>query len=228
MIYLYSCLTVLAFLIGQRISQKLKSSVLNPFVIALTLVITVIVIGKVPYTDYYQGNFPINNLLGVSVVALALPFYEQLPQIRKKWRQITLVVIFGTCFTMLTGVFFAVLLGASPDILAAIVPKSVSTPIAIAIATQIGGSSAITAVGVLVAGLLGSVFGFAVLHRIGVRNVRAIGLSMGAVSHALGTGRCMEYSIKTGSYSSIALVLCGVLSSVLAPFVFKLVMHLFY
>ncbi|ASU16750.1 CidB/LrgB family autolysis modulator [Actinobacillus pleuropneumoniae] len=228
MIYLYSCLTVLAFLIGQRISQKLKSSVLNPFVIALTLVITVIVIGKVPYTDYYQGNFPINNLLGVSVVALALPFYEQLPQIRKKWRQITLVVVFGTCFTMLTGVFFAVLLGASPDILAAIVPKSVSTPIAIAIATQIGGSSAITAVGVLVAGLLGSVFGFAVLHRIGVRNVRAIGLSMGAVSHALGTGRCMEYSIKTGSYSSIALVLCGVLSSVLAPFVFKLVMHLFY
>ncbi|ABN73877.1 CidB/LrgB family autolysis modulator [Actinobacillus pleuropneumoniae] len=228
MIYLYSCLTVLAFLIGQRISQKLKSSVLNPFVIALTLVITVIVIGKVPYTDYYQGNFPINNLLGVSVVALALPFYEQLPQIRKKWRQITLVVVFGTCFTMLTGVFFAALLGASPDILAAIVPKSVSTPIAIAIATQIGGSSAITAVGVLVAGLLGSVFGFAVLHRIGVRNVRAIGLSMGAVSHALGTGRCMEYSIKTGSYSSIALVLCGVLSSVLAPFVFKLVMHLFY
>lgn len=228
MIYLYSCLTVLAFLIGQRISQKLKSSVLNPFVIALTLVITVIVIGKVPYTDYYQGNFPINNLLGVSVVALALPFYEQLPQIRKKWRQITLVVVFGTCFTMLTSVFFAVLLSASPDILAAIVPKSVSTPIAIAIATQIGGSSAITAVGVLVAGLLGSVFGFAVLHRIGVRNVRAIGLSMGAVSHALGTGRCMEYSIKTGSYSSIALVLCGVLSSVLAPFVFKLVMHLFY
>lgn len=228
MIYLYSCLTVLAFLIGQRISQKLKSSVLNPFVIALTLVITVIVIGKVPYTDYYQGNFPINNLLGVSVVALALPFYEQLPQIRKKWRQITLVVVFGTCFTMLTGVFFAVLLGASLDILAAIVPKSVSTPIAIAIATQIGGSSAITAVGVLVAGLLGSVFGFAVLHRIGVRNVRAIGLSMGTVSHALGTGRCMEYSIKTGSYSSIALVLCGVLSSVLAPFVFKLVMHLFY
>ncbi|VTR62300.1 putative effector of murein hydrolase [Actinobacillus pleuropneumoniae] len=199
---------------------------LNPFVIALTLVITVIVIGKVPYTDYYQGNFPINNLLGVSVVALALPFYEQLPQIRKKWRQITLVVVFGTCFTMLTGVFFAALLGASPDILAAIVPKSVSTPIAIAIATQIGGSSAITAVGVLVAGLLGSVFGFAVLHRIGVRNVRAIGLSMGAVSHALGTGRCMEYSIKTGSYSSIALVLCGVLSSVLAPFVFKLVMPL--
>ena len=228
MIYLYSFLTIFAFLVGQRISQKLHSSVLNPFVIALILVIAVIVIGKVPYAEYYQGNFPINNLLSVSVVALALPFYEQLPQIRKKWRQISAVVIFGTLCTMLTGMGFALLLGASQDILAAVTPKSVSTPIAIAIAGQIGGSSAITAVGVLVAGLLGSVFGFAVLHKIGVRNVRAIGLSLGMASHALGTGRCMEYSIKTGSYGSIALVLCGVLSSVLAPLAFKIVIGLFY
>lgn len=228
MIYFYSLLTIFAFLAGQRISQKLRSSVLNPFVIALTIVILVIVMGKVPYSEYYQGNFPINNLLGVSVVALALPFYEQLPQIRKKWRPILAVVVFGSVCTMLTGVLFAVLLGASPSILAAIVPKSVSTPIAIAISSQIGASSAVTAVGVLVAGLLGSVFGFSFLHYIGVRNVRAIGLTMGAVSHALGTGRCMEYSVKTGSYSSIALVLSGVLPSVLAPFVFRLVLALFY
>ncbi|WP_150538454.1 LrgB family protein [Actinobacillus vicugnae] len=228
MLYLYSLLTILAFILGQHISKKLRSSILNPFVIALALVLLVIVIGKVPYQEYYQGNFPINNLLGVSVVALALPFYEQLPQIRKKWRPILAVAVFGSFCTMLTGVLFALLLGANPAILAAIVPKSVSTPIAIAISGQIGASSAITAVGVLVAGLLGSVFGFSALHYLGVRNVRAIGLTMGSVSHALGTGRCMEYSIKTGSYSSIALVLSGVLSSIFAPFVFKLVLALCY
>lgn len=228
MIYFYSLLTILAFLVGQYMSKKLRSSILNPFVIALSLVIMVIVMGKVPYKEYYQGNFPINNLLGVSVVALALPFYEQLPQIRKKWRSILAVVIFGSLCTMLSGVLFAVLLGASPDILAAIVPKSVSTPIAIAISGQIGASSAVTAVGVLVAGLLGSIFGLSVLHYMGVRNVRAIGLTMGSVSHALGTGRSMEYSIKTGSYSSISLVLSGVLSSFLAPVVFRLVLALFY
>ena len=228
MIYLYSLLTVAAFLIGRRVSKKLRSSVLNPFVIALLITIAVIVIGKVPYQDYYRGNFPLNNLLGVSVVALALPFYEQLPQIRKKWREISLIVVFGTFCSMLTGALFALLLGASPEILAAIMPKSVSTPIAIAISAQINANSAITAVGVMVAGLLGSVFGFAVLHKIGVRNVRAIGLTMGTISHALGTGRCMEYSVKTGSYASIALVLCGVLSSVLAPMVFRLMSALCY
>ncbi len=228
MLYLFSILTIAAFLLGQKISKKLRSNILNPFLIALLLVIAVLTVGNISYTDYYQGNFPLNNLLGVSVVALALPFYEQLPQIRKKWRPITIVILFGTLVAMLTGIFFALMFGASKEILATIVPKSVSTPIAIAIAGQIGGSSAITAVGVLIAGLLGSVFGFSILHWLGVRNVRAIGLTMGAVSHALGTGRCMEYSVKTGSYGSIALVACGVLSSVLAPIVFKFTALLFF
>ena len=219
MIYLFSLLTIFTFLAGQQISRKLRSSMLNPFLIALVIVVALLYFLDIPYHSYYQGNFPLNNLLGVSVVALALPFYEQLPQIRKKWKPI---------MAMFTGVFFAVILGAHQDILATIIPKSVSTPIAIAIAGQIGGSSAITAVGVMIAGLLGSVFGFFILHWLGVRNVRAIGLTMGSVSHALGTGRCMEYSVKTGSYSSIALVACGVLSSIFAPIMYKLAIWIFY
>ena len=223
MIYLFSLLTIFAFLAGQQISRKLRSSVLNPFLIALVIVVALLYFLDIPYHSYYQGNFPLNNLLGVSVVALALPFYEQLPQIRKKWKPIVAVLLFSTFVAMFTGVFFAVILGAHQDILATIIPKSVSTPIAIAIAGQIGGSSAI-----MIAGLLGSVFGFSILHWLGVRNVRAIGLTMGSVSHALGTGRCMEYSVKTGSYSSIALVACGVLSSIFAPIMYKLAIWICY
>lgn len=228
MIYLFSLLTVFAFLAGQQISKKLHSSILNPFLLALIIVIALLYFIDIPYKSYYKGNFPLNHLLGISVVALALPFYEQLPQIRKKWKPIVTVLLFSTFVAMFTGVLFAVILGANQDILATIIPKSVSTPIAIAIAGQIGGSSAITAVGVMIAGLIGSVFGFSILHWLGVRNVHAIGLTMGAVSHALGTGRCMEYSVKTGSYGSIALVGCGVLSSIFSPIMYKLAVWLFY
>lgn len=228
MIYLFSLLTIAAFLLGQKISQKWRSNLLNPFLIALALIMFVLFFGKIPYHNYYQGNFPLNNLLGVSVVALALPFYEQLPQIRKKWKPIVAVLLVGTLVPMITGILMAVMLGATKDIVAAILPKSVSTPIAIAIVGELGGNSAVSAVGVMIAGLLGSVLGFSILHWLGVRNVRAIGLTMGSVSHALGTGRCMEYSIKTGSYSSIALVACGVLSSIFAPMVFKLAVIFFY
>lgn len=228
MIYAYSLLTLFAFLLGQYFSKKWRSTVLNPFIIGLFIIIALLLGLNIPYQDYYQGNFPLNNLLGVSVVALALPFYEQLPQIRKKWRQILLVVLFSTFCTMLTGIGLALIFGANEQIILAILPKSVSTPIAIAIAGELGGNSSISAIGVLVAGIIGSIFGLSVLRQINVRNTRAIGLSMGAVSHALGTGRTMEYSVKAGSYASISLVMCGILSSILAPFVFKITLSLFF
>lgn len=228
MIYAYSFLTLAVFLIGLKISQKLRITVLNPFLIAIVFLISILVIFEIPYYKYYQGNFPINNLLGVSVVALALPFYEQLPQIRKKWREISIIIAFGTVIALLTGILFALLFGASKDVLAVVLPKSVSTPMAIAISQEIGGNAAISVVGVMIAGMFGSIFGISILRLVGVRNLSAMGLSIGAVSHALGTGRCMEYSTKAGSYSSIALVACGVLSSVLAPLVFKAIVPFIY
>lgn len=228
MIYLYSVLTLIIFIIGLKASQKLGIHLLNPFLIALSLLICILVIFDIPYQQYYQGNAPLNNLLGVSVVALAYPFYEQLPNIRKKWREITVILLFSTVITMLTGVGFALLFGASQEILAAILPKSVSMPMAIIITNEINGNVAIAAVGVMIAGLVGAILGFMLLRFAKVRNVMAIGLSMGAASHALGTGRCLEHSMKAGSYSSIALVACGVLSSLFAPLLFKLIVALCY
>ena len=74
MIYLFSILTIFAFLVGQQVSKKLRSNVLNPFLIALVIVVALLYFVDIPYQSYYQGNFPLNNLLGISVVALALPF----------------------------------------------------------------------------------------------------------------------------------------------------------
>ncbi|HGO5814750.1 TPA: LrgB family protein [Mannheimia haemolytica] len=228
MIYFYSVLTLAIFIIGLKTSQKLGIHLLNPFLIALSLLISILVIFDIPYQQYYQGNAPLNNLLGVSVVALAYPFYEQLPNIRKKWREIVMILLFSTIITMLTGVGFALLFGASQEILAAILPKSVSMPMAIIITNEINGNVAIAAVGVMIAGLVGAILGFMLLRFAKVRNVMAIGLSMGAASHALGTGRCLEHSMKAGSYSSIALVACGVLSSLFAPLLFKLIVAFCY
>ncbi|WP_373778666.1 CidB/LrgB family autolysis modulator [Glaesserella sp.] len=228
LIYGYSLLTLLAFFLGSRLSKRLKSSIFNPFIITLCLIVAVLLGANIPFDEYYQGNLPINNLLGVSVVALAVPFYEQLPQIRKHWKKITVIVVTATFLTMLSGILLAIAFGANHEIVASLLPKSVSTPIAIAIAKEIGGHSAISAVAVVIAGITGSAFGIAILQWLKVNNTRAIGLSMGAVSHALGTARSMEYSIKAGSYASVALVLCGILSSLIAPIMFKWVLRIWF
>ena len=223
MIYAYSLLTIAAFWMALQINKRLQSVVFNSFILTVLILIGVLLLAKIPYDDYMAGNAPLNNLLGLSVVALALPLYEQLRQIAAYWKIILLITTVASLLSMLTGAGLALLFGASPEIVATVLPKSVTTPIAMAISQNIGGVPAVAAVGVVVAGLQGSVFGYLVLKKLNLKYSEAIGLSVGAVSHALGTVSCMEIEAKAGSYSSIALVLCGIISSILAPLVFNLI-----
>ena len=223
MIYAYSLLTIAAFWMALQINKRLQSVVFNSFILTVLILIGVLLLAKSPYADYMTGNAPLNNLLGLSVVALALPLYEQLRQIAAYWKIILLITTVASLLSMLTGAGLALLFGASPEIVATVLPKSVTTPIAMAISQNIGGVPAVAAVGVVVAGLQGSVFGYLVLKKLNLKYSEAIGLSVGAVSHALGTVSCMEIEAKAGSYSSIALVLCGIISSILAPLVFNLI-----
>ena len=223
MIYAYSLLTIAAFWMALQINKRLQSVVFNSFILTVLILIGVLLLAKITYDDYMTGNAPLNNLLGLSVVALALPLYEQLRQIAAYWKIILLITTVASLLSMLTGAGLALLFGASPEIVATVLPKSVTTPIAMAISQNIGGVPAVAAVGVVVAGLQGSVFGYLVLKKLNLKYSEAIGLSVGAVSHALGTVSCMEIEAKAGSYSSIALVLCGIISSILAPLVFNLI-----
>ena len=223
MIYAYSLLTIAAFWVALQINKRLQSVVFNSFILTVLILIGVLLLAKIPYDEYMTGNAPLNNLLCLSVVALALPLYEQLRQIAAYWKIILLITTVASLLSMLTGAGLALLFGASPEIVATVLPKSVTTPIAMAISQNIGGVPAVAAVGVVVAGLQGSVFGYLVLKKLNLKYSEAIGLSVGAVSHALGTVSCMEIEAKAGSYSSIALVLCGIISSILAPLVFNLI-----
>ncbi|EIJ70137.1 CidB/LrgB family autolysis modulator [Pasteurella bettyae] len=223
MIYLYSLLTIVAFCCALQFTKRIKSVFLNTFVVTVILLVGFLLLTKIPYDSYMQGNAPINNLLGVSVVALALPLYQQAGQIAARWKAILLIIVTSSLFSMFTGALLAVLLGGSLEVVASVLPKSVTTPIAMAIASNIGGLPAVAAVGVIVAGLQGSIFGYVVLKKLKLKHSEAIGLSIGSVSHALGTVSCFEVDPKAGNYSSISLVLCGIISSLLAPLVFKLV-----
>lgn len=223
MIYLFSLLTIAAFSLALQINKRLRSMLLNTFVLTVLILVALLVVADIPYDTYMQGNAPLNNLLGVSVVALALPLYEQLRQIAARWQAILITTTVASLLAMASGALMAILLGANPDIVATVISKSVTTPIAMEISRHLGGLPAVAAVGVVLAGLQGSMFGYLVLKKLRVKNSEAMGLAIGSMSHALGTVTVMEVDQKAGSYSSISLVLCGIISSILAPFVFKLI-----
>ena len=115
-------------------------------------------------------------------------------------------------------------LGTSPEIAASILPKSVTTPIAMAVGGSIGGIPAISAVCVIFVGILGAVFGHTLLNAMRIRTKAARGLAMGTASHALGTARCAELDYQEGAFSSLALVLCGIITSLIAPFLFPIIL----
>lgn len=196
---------------------------LNTFVLTVLILVGILLAADVPYDTYMKGNAPLNNLLGVSVVALALPLYEQLHQIAARWQAVLLTTLLASVLAMVSGAGTAVLLGANPEIVASVISKSVTTPIAMEVSKHLGGVPAVAAVGVILAGLQGSLFGYLIMKKLRIKNHEAIGLAVGSMSHALGTVSLMEVDQRAGSYSSISLVLCGIISSLLAPLIFNLI-----
>lgn len=220
--------TVLIFLCVRHIAIKLKSPLFNPLVISVLILIPILLLSQQTYQQYMQQTALLNDLLAMSVVALAYPLYELLPQIKERWRSIMFITFCGSLTAMLTGFFIAYWMGATQDIAASVLPKSVSTPIAVMIAKSTGGIPSIAAFCVVLVGTLGAIVGHQLLALFRIRLAAAKGLAIGTVSHAVGTARCLEISSEEGAYSSLALVLCGVMTSLIAPFLFPILVYLCY
>lgn len=220
-------LTLAAFFLARKLAIRLKLPLLNPLLVAMAIIIPILLLLQLPYSRYFAGSQILNQLLQPAVVALALPLYEQIHQIRARWKSIIGVCFIGSLTAMTSGTAIALWLGATPEIAATIVPKSVTTPIAMAVSGSLHGISAISAICVLIAGVLGAVFGHMVLNLLGVKSKAARGLAIGNASHALGTARAAELDFQEGAFSSLALVICGIITSLLAPFVFPLLLHWF-
>jgi predicted murein hydrolase (TIGR00659 family) len=152
-------LTLAVFFAARKLSARFKMALLNPLLIAMVVIIPFLLVTGIPYDHYFQGSKILNDLLQPAVVALAFPLYEQLHQIRARWKSIITICFFGSIVAMASGAGIALMMGASPEIAASILPKSVTTPIAMAVGGSIGGIPAISAVCVIFVGVLGAVFG---------------------------------------------------------------------
>jgi len=220
-------LTLLVFFAARRLAGKYHMPLLNPLLVSMVVIIPILLMTGIPYARYFAGSRVLNDLLQPAVVALAFPLYEQLHQIRARWKSIISICFVGSLTAMITGTVIALWMGATPEIAASILPKSVTTPIAMAVSQSINGIPAISAVCVIFVGILGAVFGHTLLNLLKITTKASRGLAMGTASHALGTARCAEMDFQEGAFSSLALVICGIITSLLAPFLFPVLLAIF-
>ncbi|MGY0693897.1 LrgB family protein [Virgibacillus sp. FSP13] len=216
--------TFLIYLFAVRVHNRYDYTFTAPVIIATFIIIVGLIILDIPYETYMIGGEWINKLLGPAVVALAYPLYQQ----RGILKQLIIPVFGGTLFGAIVGVSTGILLtkwaGFDQLIIYSLSPKSVTTPVAMAIADSTGGITPLAAVFVMIAGIGGVMISSVVLKYCRVNHYLGRGVGMGCASHAIGTAAAMEHNQLEGSISTIAMVVSAVVVSIITPGLILLLM----
>ena len=210
------------YYVARQIQKWTGWVVLNPILITIAALIALLQLTGISYETYEQGGQYIEFWLKPAIVALGVPLYQNLGQIRRHLLPILMSQLVGCLVGIVSVTLIASALGASHEVIVSLAPKSVTTPIAMEVCKTSGGIPSLTAAIVVIVGLFGAVFGFKILEVWHVRNPFSQGISMGTAAHAVGTSRAMEKGETYGAYSSLGLILNGVLTALLTPFVLKL------
>ena len=210
------------YYVARQIQKWTGWVVLNPILITIAALIALLQLTGISYETYEQGGQYIEFWLKPAIVALGVPLYQNLGQIRRQLLPILMSQLVGCLVGLVSVTLIASALGASHEVIVSLAPKSVTTPIAMEVCKTSGGIPSLTAAIVVIVGLFGAVFGFKILEVWHVRNPFSQGISMGTAAHAVGTSRAMEKGEIYGAYSSLGLILNGVLTALLTPFVLKL------
>ncbi len=212
------CATLLAWQAALRLSRRLGDRPLaSPVLLAIVLLSVLLVASGVPYPAYFAGAQYVHFLLGPATVALAVPMHANLRQMRRTARALVPAVLAGSVTACVSAVLVSRLLGASRVVSLSLAPKSVTTPIAMGIAQQIGGQPSLAAVFVLITGLCGVALVGPVMRLVGVRDWRAYGLGAGTAAHGIATARVLLLSETAGAFGGLAIGLNGVVTALVVP-----------
>lgn len=222
---LWLTLTLLAYQGAYWIYQRTGfHPVANPVLISVAILVLLLKLTDTPYQTYFDGAQFVHFLLGPATVALAIPLYAQLRRVKAMFLPLLLALVAGSATAILSAVTIGKLLGASTPSVLSLAPKSVTTPIAMGIAEQIGGIPSLTAVLVLVTGVTGAIGYPYLFKRLKIDDPAARGFAIGLTSHGVGTARAIQEDQQMGAFAALGMSLNGLLTSLLVPVLIP-VMH---
>lgn len=216
-------LTFGVFILGKYVQKRTGLTLLNPILISIILIIIILHSTGVEYETYRSGGDYIEFWLKPAIVALGVPLYRQLDNIRRQLLPLLLAELIGCVVGILSVIVVAELFGATKEIVLSLVPKAVTTPIAMEISATIGGIPSLTAAVVVCTGIFGAMAGFRMVKMSRIKSPIATGLSIGTASHAVGTASAMEKGERYGAFSSLGLIINGLLTALLTPLILDLI-----
>ena len=210
--------TLAAYLAADALQRRLgRHPLANPVLLAVVVLVGVLHLSGTSYATYFEGAQFVHFMLGPATVALGVPLAVKARELRRMLLPMLAAVVAGSLTSIVVAYGVGWALGASRATLLSLAPKSVTTPIAMAISEQIGGVPALTAVLVILTGITGAIVVTPLMNALGLRDYAARGLAAGVASHGIGTARAFQVNELAGTLAGIGLAINGLVTAVLAP-----------
>lgn len=203
---LFTVITYLVYLFVKKVYGKTNLPFFHPLLLTPLLLIALISFGHVSANKYLDATKWLTHMLGPATVAFAVPIYKHLAIIKKYFGTIMISITSGTLVAILSTFGLSKLIHLNVAFITSILPRSITTPIAIEVSKDIGGLPALTTVFVILTGIMGGVIGPSVLKWLSIRTPIAKGLALGMAAHGAGTNKAMEYGEQEATFSSLAMI----------------------
>lgn len=209
-------LSLLAYEAGLIVKRKFKLAILNPLLIATTIIIGVLAVAGIEYEEYNESAKYISYFLTPATVALAVPLYEQLSLLKKHFAAVMSGIIAGVMASMISILLLSKLFGLTHEQYVTLLPKSITTAIGMGVSEEMGGIVTITVAVIIITGIVGGITAEFVYMIFRITEPVAKGLALGTSAHAMGTSKAMEMGDVEGAMSSLAIAVAGLLTVVAA------------
>jgi predicted murein hydrolase (TIGR00659 family) len=219
---LWLTLTLIAYLFAFFLYRRSGfNPLVNPVAIAIVVLLVILLGTHTSYQTYFDGAQFVHFLLGPATVALAVPLYENWGKLKTHWVALAIALVVGVIVASGSAVLIGHLLGASPRTLASLAPKSVTTPVAMGISEKLGGIPSLTAVCVVITGIVGSALARSVLNAMKIPSHAVRGFALGISAHGQGVARAFLVSEEMGAFAGLGMGLAALTSALLLPFFAK-------
>lgn len=214
--YFGIALSILAFWAGEKLQKKLKSPFCNPLLIAILIIVIILLVFDIPYDSYNEGGAVINMFLAPATACLAVSIYTKLQLLKENAIPILVGCTAGSLSSMGSVYVLCKLFGLDEAMTASLLPKSITTPIAVEVCQTHSGIVPVTVIAVIFTGILGSILAPYLIKLFRVKNPITAGLAIGACSHAVGTSKAIEFGETEGAMSGLAIGVCGILTVIIS------------
>lgn len=216
-------LSFAAYEIGKWINKKLKTPIANPLLIAILLIIGFLSITGIDYEYYKKGGDFIAFFIGPATVAMVLDLYANLDTLKKNILPIIVGVGFGTIFSFILAIFLSKIFQIDKNLVASLIPQSITTAIAISLSGEYQGIIGLTAIVVVIRGVSGAVFAPIVMKIFRIKDPVAQGVAIGTSAHAVGTSQARLMGEIQGAMSGLSIAIAGITAVIIMPIAMKLV-----